>query len=187
MKFKFITSFIIFSILILINNIVLANENYINSISINANIEKNNLSIEEIWKGYFYIGTELYRAYNNLFKNDICDYYVIENGVTFQNKEKWNINDDRDEKKQKSSIIENEDGIELCFGIGESGYHEFKIKYTIQNIINQNELYWNYWDNNLLNIEKFNIIINGNFDNNVYSCLKNSKRFIKTKRWKNNI
>lgn len=181
---------IFFAFFINICNVGSANSNIISNINITANIKDNgNVEITEIWKGDFYSGTELYHSYDDLIITDISNFYVEENGVKFKEVENWNIADSRDLKKYKVAINQNIDGIELVWGIGEAGYHEYKLKYTLNGIFQNGELKLNILDVTGFTPENVNIVVKGAFDDNAFATFKNciGNIEVKSKEVKYNI
>ena len=171
-KFKFIVLF--FTILINFNNIIFANSNNISKVDFEAKInDDGSVSVTEIWKGNFYIGTELYNFYENLKLEDIKEFCVIEDGVKFQNKDNWEITASKEEKSKKSAIIQTEDGIEFTWGIGNLGYHQYKLKYRLNNVFKNDELNLKILNINYINIQEAEIKINGNFSENAFASLNN--------------
>lgn len=171
--FRIIISF--FLIIFNLNNINFAKNNNISEICIDINIKPNgSAQITEIWKANIYSGTELYHYFENLYKKDIINYSVLEDGKKFEVLEKWDISQNQSYKTNKASINEFSDGIELCFGVGEYGYHEYEIHYTINNFLkNESEI-----DFQILNFktpipEKVIVKVNGDFNKTAFAKLKN--------------
>ncbi len=141
MENKWIILILFFAIFININYHCYASENIITDIDLEAEINEDaSIVITEIIRGDFYLGTELYKSYDDLVINDINNFSVIENGIEFKNIEGWNIAENRENKNYKSSIIQNPDGIELVWGIGAPGKHEYKLKYTINGVLQNSEM-----------------------------------------------
>jgi len=161
--------FLFFSIFIKFFTVSYAVDNVINSVDINSNIQDNgNINIIETWKGEFYLGTELYHFYENLLVSDISDFSVLENNKKFDVIENWNIAESKDDKKYKASINQNEDGIELVWGVGEKGYHEYKLKYTLNGVFQNNELKLDIFNFNDPYPNNINLKITGNFNKNIF-------------------
>lgn len=164
------TLFLLFSIFINFYSISYANETVINAVDINANIKDNgNIDITEIWKGEFYTGTELYHFYEDLILADISNFCVLENGVKYDYIENWNITDSKDKKEFKDSINQNEDGIELVWGIGNPGYHEYKIIYTLNSFFQNDELKLEIFNYNNPYPNKVGLTVKGNFQENSFA------------------
>lgn len=82
-------------------------------------------------------GTENYIVIENMGDSEIHSFTVMEDGVSYDYVEDWNINASREEKTFKNGIIETSAGYELAWGIGEYGYHDYTLKYTVTNFIKQ--------------------------------------------------
>lgn len=174
MKYEFKILILFFFILINMNNINYAKSNNISNIDFEANInEDGTVDIIEIWKGEFYLGTEIYTFYENLTLDDISNFCIMENGVRFEDLDTWNIIWSQNEKKGKSSIIQTNDGIELTWGIGDFGYHEYKLKYTIKNIFKNNELNLKILDLNYISIQNVKIKVKGKFKDTAFADFQN--------------
>lgn len=62
----------------------------------------------------------------------------------------------------------------MCWGIGDYGYHVYKINYTIDNFFtDQKEVYFKILDFKTPTPEKVIIKVNGDFDKNAFAKLKN--------------
>ncbi|HLQ98328.1 MAG TPA: DUF2207 domain-containing protein [Candidatus Dormibacteraeota bacterium] len=110
--------------------------------------EDGSARITEKRVAYLTEGTENYIVIGNLGNSTILDFVVNENGKTYQYTHNWDINASQDEKAFKNGLIKTEDGYELSWGIGEYGWHEYTIEYTITNFIKQLEdsqiLFWRF-------------------------------------------
>lgn len=93
-------------------------------------------------------GTENYIVIENLGKSEIVDFVVYENGQKFEYVDDWNINDPREEKAGKNSILTTSEGYELAWGIGEYGRHEYTLEYTVTNFVKEVEdsqmIFWQF-------------------------------------------
>lgn len=100
-----------------------------------------------------YEGTENYIAFGNLGNAFIENFKVSEDGRAYETVDNWNLDASREEKAFKSGIIETAEGIELSWGIGEYGQHEYILEYEITNFIKQlndaQMLYWQFVNSNM--------------------------------------
>src|SRR5699024_7967369 len=100
-----------------------------------------------------YEGTENYIAFGNLGNASIENFKVSEDGRAYETVDNWNLDASREEKAFKSGIIETAEGIELSWGIGEYGQHEYILEYEITNFIKQlndaQMLYWQFVNSNM--------------------------------------
>jgi len=99
--------------------------------------EDGSAHIVERWKAHLYEGTENYLVKENLGKSTIENFTVTEDGQQYEFVDQWNIEASKEEKSFKNGIIETKDGVELSWGIGEYGTHEYVIEYTVTNIVKQ--------------------------------------------------
>jgi len=100
-----------------------------------------------------YEGTENYIAFGNLGNAFIENFKVSEDGRAYETVDNWNLDASREEKAFKSGIIETAEGIELSWGIGEYGQHEYILEYESTNFIKQlndaQMLYWQFVNSNM--------------------------------------
>lgn len=94
--------------------------------------------------------TEIYIKMENLGGSQISDFKVSDFGKPLIHKENWDIEASRAEKSGKYGIVETDTGYELCWGIGEYGDHEYKVTYTISNMVRQLQdgqgMNWRFFD-----------------------------------------
>lgn len=147
---------IIFLVPLLIIFIILSYTGHINlkshrldKLEINVYInEDGSAKITEKRKANLVEGTENFIVLENLGDSEIKDFTVKENGILYEFKDYWNIYDSQREKTYKNGIVKTPFGYELCWGIGEYGYHNYEIQYTITNFIKQYKdrqgFYWKF-------------------------------------------
>lgn len=130
---------LLFAIFILMfkSNSIFATTNEISNISIDVIIDEiGNANITEIWTSSMYDGTEMYKSYTNLNNSRIEDLSVTdESNTKYEYLSTWNLNASRDNKKYKCGINSINNGIELCWGIGDYGTHTYTLNYTIKNFV----------------------------------------------------
>lgn len=104
--------------------------------------------IKEVRLANLVEGTESFIIIDNLGKSQIKDFQVYENGEKFEYINNWNINASREDKAKKNSILTTSTGVELSWGIGEYGRHEYTLEYTITNFVKQLEdsqmIFWRF-------------------------------------------
>lgn len=183
MKNIFRIIIIFFIIIFNLNNINFAETNNISEICIDINIKPDgSAQITETWKADIYSGTELYHYFEKLYKKDIKNFSVSEDGKKFEIIDKWDISQNQEYKTNKAGISEFSDGIELCFGVGNYGYHEYKLNYTINNFFyNENEINFKILNFKTPIPEKVIVKVNGNFDKNAFAKLKNCNGSVEVK------
>lgn len=93
-------------------------------------------------------GTEIYIPIANLGGSRIEKFSVSENGKVFENAGSWNSNLSREEKKHRYGIVQQSEGVELCWGIGDYGRHEYVTTYRVTDMVRQlkdgQALYWKF-------------------------------------------
>lgn len=103
--------------------------------------------ISETWITEVGSGTENYKVFENMSESEIINFSVIdENGYQFENIGNWDVNKSKDEKSYKCGMIHEGDRYELCWGVGDYGYRQYTIQYTITNFVKQyqNDQGFNY-------------------------------------------
>ena len=122
------------SILFLFPLVVKANT--INKIDMDIYVDKNGTAhVTETWSANLNQGTEGYKPYYNLGNANITNFRVSENGNNYEFVNNWNTNDSFNNKAYKNGINYISDGIELCWGISEYGYHDYVLSYDIEGFV----------------------------------------------------
>ncbi len=80
-------------------------------------------------------GTENYIPINNLGGSEIENFRVSEKGTPYRENPNWDTGLSRQEKSGEYGVIPTQDGVELVWGIGEPGTHEYHLEYTITNLV----------------------------------------------------
>lgn len=130
-------------------NVVFAQSNVYESIDIHVQLhEDGSADVTERWVADLYEGSENYIVKENLGKSEIKDFTVTEDGQIYEFIEKWDIEASRGDKAFKNGIVKTKKGVELSWGIGEYGKHEYMIEYTVTNIIKELKdaqmLFWTF-------------------------------------------
>lgn len=126
----------LYILFMIVPNVVKASEDTLNSIIMEINLDKNGTAkIVEKWDIDVNSGTELYKQYNNLENSTIGNFNVSENGNRFQTLSAWNPGALKADKDNKCGINQTNAGVELCWGIGNFGRHEYVLEYEIENFI----------------------------------------------------
>ena len=124
-----------------------ADANSINSISMDIFLDdEGNASVTEVWECYATEGTEVYHPYYNLGNSKITDLTVSDDKEEYTTLSHWNTSGDLEDKAYKCGINKISDGVELCWGISEYGYHTYTAKYKISNFVSEltdsQMIYW---------------------------------------------
>lgn len=123
-------------IIFMLPNISHANEDVLYTVTMDIELSKDgSAKVSEVWDINITSGTELFKQYNNLETSTISDFSVTENGKEFTTLSKWDTSASRDDKNYKCGLNKTNNGVELCWGIGEYGRHEYVLKYTITNFV----------------------------------------------------
>lgn len=93
--------------------------------------------------------TEWYLPKSHLNGSTINNFVVREDGRVFEDLgSNWDIDRTREEKAGKSGFIPNDDGLELCFGIGSVGRHHFTLTYQVSELVDgfrdKDGFYWRF-------------------------------------------
>lgn len=135
MHIKFIKKilFSIFIVVFLNCNIVVAN----NAKNIDIVVDLNNdgsATITQSWLGTFTEGTECYIPIN-INRDNISDFNVSLNGRQYVFDDYWDINKNFNQKSYHCGINEQNNSLELCFGISKYGNNKYDIKYSINDFV----------------------------------------------------
>lgn len=140
--FKFVlASFMLFVFPIMVK------ANSISNIDMDIYLDDNGTAhVTETWSANISNGTEGNKPYYNIGNAKITNFKVSESGKEYTYNDYWNINDSFDEKAYKNGINYISDGLELCWGISEYGYHEYKLTYDIEGFVatlsDADMIYW---------------------------------------------
>ena len=111
----------------------------VDSLAIDVVLETDGTAhIQESW--YINVGdglTEWYLVQNNLGTIEIENFTVSdETGEEFLQEEVWDIDRSIKEKAGRCGIVEKDDGgYELCWGVGSTGQHVYRARYTMTNLL----------------------------------------------------
>lgn len=87
-------------------------------------------------------GTEGYITFNDMDDVEVCDIRVSDEQETpYEVEEEWDINRSRDEKTNRCGYHHTDKGVELCWGLGESGERTYLIQYSLTNFVKAYEDY----------------------------------------------
>lgn len=136
----FIIFSFLFSLLAIFTPIdtVFANQSVYENIDIHVTVhEDGSADFVERWYGHFYHGTEHHIINEDLRGSRIVNFTVTENGETFTQADYWDIDASQEEKAKMSGMRQIDNGVELNWGIGEYGTHEYIVEYTVEDFIIQ--------------------------------------------------
>ena len=158
--------------LFLVNLIFLSSVNATDLYNIDMNIvldSNGNAKVKEMWDiktSKFTSDTEIYKSLYNLGNISVSDFSVELDGKKFEFNSDWNINSSFEEKKYKNGYNYVDKGIELCFGISETGRKSYVMNYSLNNIIfntsDAQVLYFKFVDGmSIMNDTRYNIVVSG--------------------------
>ncbi len=110
-------------------------------------------------------GTEHYISLGNLGSSELLSFSVYEDDIAFENIGEWDSSKSIEEKKAKCGVIRKKDSLELCFGIGSLGSHDFTMVYHFSNAVRnlkdgKQALYWEFVQpNNLSEIQSIRVAV----------------------------
>lgn len=122
--------------------------------------------ITETRQMYLTEDTEIYIVMENLGGSEVTDFHVSDFGEPLTYQPDWDIHASREEKAGKYGIVETSNGLELSWGIGEYGEHEYTVTYTITDMVRQLEdgqgMNWRFFNGkDNINPEQATITITG--------------------------
>ncbi len=121
--------------------------NSISKINMDIYLDDNGTAhVTETWSANLNQGTEGYKPYYNIGNAKITNFKVSENGKEYTYDDYWNTNASFDDKAYKNGINYISNGLELCWGISEYGYHDYVLTYDIEGFVasltDADMIYW---------------------------------------------
>ena len=121
--------------------------NSISKINMDIYLDDNGTAhVTETWSANLNQGTEGYKPYYNIGNAKITNFKVSENGKEYTYDDYWNTNSSFDDKAYKNGINYISNGLELCWGISEYGYHDYVLTYDIEGFVasltDADMIYW---------------------------------------------
>ena len=121
--------------------------NSISKIDMDIYLDDNGTAhVTETWSANLNQGTEGYKPYYNIGNAKITNFKVSENGKEYTYDDYWNTNASFDDKAYKNGINYISNGLELCWGISEYGYHDYVLTYDIEGFVasltDADMIYW---------------------------------------------
>lgn len=121
--------------------------NSISKIDMDIYLDDNGTAhVTETWSANLNQGTEGYKPYYNIGDAKITNFKVSENGKEYTYDDYWNTNASFDDKAYKNGINYISNGLELCWGISEYGYHDYVLTYDIEGFVasltDADMIYW---------------------------------------------
>lgn len=121
--------------------------NNISKIDMDIYLDDNGTAhVTETWSANLNQGTEGYKPYYNIGNAKITNFKVSENGKEYTYDDYWNTNASFSDKAYKNGINYISNGLELCWGISEYGYHNYVLTYDIEGFVasltDADMIYW---------------------------------------------
>ncbi len=141
---KFLRYILLFVLLLIPLNV---KANSISKIDMDIYLDESGTAhVTETWSANLNQGTEGYKPYYNLGNAKITNFKVTDNEKTYEYNDYWNTNDNFNNKAYKNGINYIENGLELCWGISEYGYHNYVLTYDIEGFVatltDADMIYW---------------------------------------------
>lgn len=92
-------------------------------------------AITQVWKADTDSGTEFYLACRDSGYLSITDFSVSDEAGAYTYVEDWDVDASFEEKAGRCGIHETEDGVELCWGIGEYGPRQYTVTYVLHDLV----------------------------------------------------
>ena len=110
--------------------------NEIDKIDMSIYVDQNGTAhVTETWSANLSTGTEGYKPYYNIGNAKITNFKVSENNKEYTYVDAWDTSESFSQKAHKNGINYISNGLELCWGISEYGYHNYVLTYDIQGFI----------------------------------------------------
>ena len=109
----------------------------IHDINVNVRLYRDGSAIvSEVWNMTLGEGTEVYVQRDNLGDIEISDLSVTdETGTMYTFEKRWDTDRSRAAKAGRCGFNRISGGVELCWGIGDYGTHEYSIRYKMTNLV----------------------------------------------------
>ncbi len=165
-KYKILSSLLLFLLLFFCLPLLRADvfANVIKQIEIEATIQEDgSIIIKDRRVLEASRGTEHYISLGILGSSELLSFSVYEGDMAFENIGQWDSSKSIEEKKAKCGVIREKDSLELCFGIGSLGSHDFTMVYHFSNAVRnlkdgKQALYWEFIQpNNLSEIQSIQV------------------------------
>lgn len=127
-------------------------------------------NVAEVWTTDSKTGTDFSKRYEKLEKKNISNLSVTdETGVKYEVLPEWNKDADREAKKNKCGVYEEDNVTYICWGIGDYGEHKYTIRYNLPCIIQEYDdyelLYFTFMHDNIDPApQKGKVVIYADFD-----------------------
>ena len=116
----------------------------IHDINVNVRLYRDGSAIvSEIWNISAQEGTEVYVPRTNLGDITISDFSVSdETGTIYTFEERWDVDRSLARKAGRCGFHRISDGVELCWGLGSYGTHNYSVRYKMSNVVKSLDDYY---------------------------------------------
>ena len=113
-----------------------AAENRVSKMEIDVALRRDgSAAVTQVWTADTDSGTEFYLACRDSGYLTITDFSVSDESGTYALLEEWDVDASFEEKAGKCGVHETEDGVELCWGIGEYGPRQYTVSYVLHGLV----------------------------------------------------
>lgn len=113
-----------------------AAENRVSEMEIDVALRRDgSAAVTQVWTADTDSGTEFYLACRDSGYLTIADFSVSDASGAYALLEEWDVDASFEEKAGKCGVHETEDGVELCWGIGEYGPRRYTVSYVLQGLV----------------------------------------------------
>ena len=112
-----------------------ASANHVPELEIDAVLRPDgSAAITQVWTADTDQGTEFYLACRDSGYLEIMDFAVSDDSGPYTLLEHWDVDAPLEEKAGRCGIVETEEGVELCWGIGEYGRRRYTVSYVLHGL-----------------------------------------------------
>ena len=135
MKKKFV-AFLAAALCMVVCCLPAAAENRVSKMEIDVALRRDgSAAVTQVWTADTDSGTEFYLACRDSGYLTITDFSVSDESGTYALLEEWDVDASFEEKAGKCGVHETEDGVELCWGIGEYGPRQYTVSYVLHGLV----------------------------------------------------
>ena len=135
MKKKFV-AFLAAALCMVVCCLPAAAENRVSKMEIDVAVRRDgSAAVTQVWTADTDSGTEFYLACRDSGYLTITDFSVSDESGTYALLEEWDVDASFEEKAGKCGVHETEDGVELCWGIGEYGPRQYTVSYVLHGLV----------------------------------------------------
>lgn len=92
-------------------------------------------AVTQVWTASTEEGTEFYLACRDNGYLSVTDFSVADENGPYLLLEDWDLDASLEEKAGKCGVHETDEGVELCWGIGSYGQHQYTLTYILHDVV----------------------------------------------------